>query len=196
MSRIFGRDRELGLLSKRLDEAASGKGSTVLVGGEAGVGKTRLIEECIELAKGQGGFRTMRGQCLQGSLTPYMPMMDALRNGGLEHLLTSGAVPPRVESVYLVADTGVLISKRERASGSGDSDVFTGMLTAVTQFIKDSIAQAGRSPEGDTSSIRLGDFNIVALHGKVDVRVAVAVDDVHVEPERVLQKFGHETIAR
>ena len=41
---LVGRDRELGILRDHLDAALAGHGSLVLIGGEAGIGKTALAE--------------------------------------------------------------------------------------------------------------------------------------------------------
>jgi DNA-binding CsgD family transcriptional regulator len=44
---IFGRGRELKVLSRIVDDARSGRGRIVLIEGEAGIGKTSLIEACL-----------------------------------------------------------------------------------------------------------------------------------------------------
>jgi predicted ATPase len=43
-STLVGRDRELGVLRRHLDTARAGHGSLMLIGGEAGIGKTALVE--------------------------------------------------------------------------------------------------------------------------------------------------------
>ena len=47
---IVGREREIEVLTKYLDDALAGKGSCVFISGEAGIGKTRLIEEMKMIA--------------------------------------------------------------------------------------------------------------------------------------------------
>ena len=42
---IVGRSEEMILLGQALDQAAEGRGGAVIVSGEAGVGKTRLLTE-------------------------------------------------------------------------------------------------------------------------------------------------------
>jgi predicted ATPase len=64
--------------------------------GEAGIGKTRLVEEVKAIATSRG-FQVLSGYGLYESLTPYMPLREALRAGGLDQLLAEHA--PRVESV-------------------------------------------------------------------------------------------------
>jgi len=51
---LVGRDGEIRQLRKHLDLARAGKGATIFIGGEAGVGKTRLVNEFINQAKGTG----------------------------------------------------------------------------------------------------------------------------------------------
>jgi predicted ATPase len=43
-SRLVGRDRELTILRERLAAALASRGSLVLIGGEAGIGKTTLAD--------------------------------------------------------------------------------------------------------------------------------------------------------
>ena len=47
---IYGRDRERAQLRELLDDAIAGRGSLVLISGEAGIGKTTLVDDLISLA--------------------------------------------------------------------------------------------------------------------------------------------------
>lgn len=73
-----GRDKEIAALVEFLNECLKARGRTVVVSGEAGIGKTRLVNEVIERAQ-KLGFRILEGQCLPGSATPYLPFEEALR---------------------------------------------------------------------------------------------------------------------
>src|SRR5262249_51204994 len=60
-ARLVGRDSELSELSDFLIQAIDGSGSALLVGGESGVGKSRILDELRIIALAQGAV-VMRGQ--------------------------------------------------------------------------------------------------------------------------------------
>jgi predicted ATPase len=80
-SRTFvGRVEELELLEAARVRAANGEPAVVLVGGEAGVGKTRLVTELTGRYVSEG-TRVLAGGCVpvgDGAL-PYAPIVEALR---------------------------------------------------------------------------------------------------------------------
>ncbi|MET0769589.1 MAG: alpha/beta fold hydrolase, partial [Solirubrobacteraceae bacterium] len=82
---MIGRAEELERLERALRRAGSGTGSAVLVAGEAGIGKTRLVGELARHA-GDAGFQVLVGRCLDlvGTELPYQPFVDALRSRGGE----------------------------------------------------------------------------------------------------------------
>jgi DNA-binding CsgD family transcriptional regulator/tetratricopeptide (TPR) repeat protein len=77
---FVGRGEELRRLQAVLDDARSGVVSTVIVGGEAGVGKTRLLAELRAVAE-SAGVRFLVGGCvdLGDGARPYDPLVAALR---------------------------------------------------------------------------------------------------------------------
>lgn len=73
------RDTELAVAHRLLTRALRGEGGVLLVTGEAGVGKSRLVEETAAAAV-RGGGRVLRGRCTQGELSaPYAPWAEAIR---------------------------------------------------------------------------------------------------------------------
>lgn len=76
---LVGRDDELELLLMRVSDSLGGHGRVVLVGGEAGIGKTRLCEELESRARNLG-FVIMVGRCLPGASTAFLPFHDTLRS--------------------------------------------------------------------------------------------------------------------
>ncbi|OHV32437.1 MULTISPECIES: helix-turn-helix transcriptional regulator [Pseudofrankia] len=80
-SSVFvGRAVELARLEGALRRAADGEGAGVIVGGEAGVGKTRLVEETAARAAA-AGHTVLAGGCveLEGDGLPLAPVVEALR---------------------------------------------------------------------------------------------------------------------
>ncbi|MEU2611948.1 AAA family ATPase [Micromonospora sp. NPDC007271] len=77
---LVGRQQELAGLREALGRARAGEPATALVGGEAGVGKTRLLEEFGALAAVDGA-RVLVGQCLElgEAGLPFAPFAAALR---------------------------------------------------------------------------------------------------------------------
>jgi predicted ATPase/DNA-binding CsgD family transcriptional regulator len=77
---LVGRDADLAVLRDALKRTRTAEPSTVLVGGEAGVGKTRLVEEFCRAATGEGA-RVLSGQCLElgEEGLPFAPFAAALR---------------------------------------------------------------------------------------------------------------------
>src|SRR6201999_928399 len=79
MGALVGRDAELAQLRGLLEDAAAGRAVTGLVSGDAGIGKSRLVAEAMQLAE-RDGFTVLCGQCAEiGDSVPYLPFADAFR---------------------------------------------------------------------------------------------------------------------
>ncbi len=75
---FVGREREREALDTRWKRAASGNGGTVLLSGEAGIGKTRLAGELARAAETQGA-RVYHGTTSYPEAAPYQSVLEALR---------------------------------------------------------------------------------------------------------------------
>ncbi|HEC34934.1 MAG TPA: hypothetical protein ENI39_00180, partial [Anaerolineae bacterium] len=76
---FVGRGDEHAQLVAWWERAQRGEGRLALVEGEAGVGKTRLVEEVARYAEAQGAV-VLRGRCYEfGNGVPYQPVAEALR---------------------------------------------------------------------------------------------------------------------
>ncbi|MFJ6348489.1 AAA family ATPase [Streptomyces sp. NPDC092046] len=74
----MGRGTETGRIADALADARSGRGGTVMVTGEPGVGKTRLAAEAVAAAR-DAGMATARGRAGSvGPAVPYRPLVEAL----------------------------------------------------------------------------------------------------------------------
>jgi DNA-binding SARP family transcriptional activator/tetratricopeptide (TPR) repeat protein len=76
---FVGRQTEMGQLLETWSRAARGRGACVFVGGEPGVGKSRLILEFAHAVEERGG-RVLIGATGSPEATPYESIVDALRS--------------------------------------------------------------------------------------------------------------------
>ena len=77
---FVGREREMEQLKERLTDAFSGLGSVVMVVGDAGIGKTRLLQEFATYARLRGA-QVLWGAAYEGEARlPYGPFAEALRD--------------------------------------------------------------------------------------------------------------------
>jgi DNA-binding SARP family transcriptional activator len=75
---FVGRAAELAALRERWEAAVAGRGGLVLVGGEAGIGKTRLVREFASLCEARGAQSYSAGTTFPETV-PYEPFVGLLR---------------------------------------------------------------------------------------------------------------------
>src|SRR5262245_15139148 len=143
---FVGRTAELARLRQRLQETRAGRGGLVMLVGEPGIGKTRLVEELADAARAERAL-VVGGRCYEGeSARPYGPFVEALsdyaRSATTEALRTDlgfGAAPlARLAPVLRerlpdVAEAVALQPDEERVR----------VLDSVTQFL---LAVGARAP--------------------------------------------------
>ncbi len=77
LDKLIDREEELEKLKEELNETIDGKGNTIFIEGEKGIGKTRLVYEIKKMAV-EEGFDLIKGGSLVGDYNPYRPFKDAL----------------------------------------------------------------------------------------------------------------------
>jgi predicted ATPase/DNA-binding winged helix-turn-helix (wHTH) protein len=77
---LVGRQREVDSLASWFQRATQGTRQVVFVSGEAGMGKTTLVEQWLARLATRKGVRIARGQCVEhfGEGEPYLPLLEAL----------------------------------------------------------------------------------------------------------------------
>src|SRR3990172_1860174 len=110
---LIGREAELAALEAALLEARRGSGGLALLGGEAGLGKSRLSGRLVERAESLGVV-VLQGGCTEAELAlPYLPFIEALGN----HVAAVGApkvrhlvgAPPAGPPRAAAGDRGLLL---------------------------------------------------------------------------------------
>ncbi|RPH48788.1 MAG: guanylate cyclase [Desulfobacteraceae bacterium] len=80
LTRFMGRGREMETLKEAFEKVRSAEGQVVGIVGEAGVGKSRLLLEFLNLLP-KDGYGYFEGRCLHyGGAMPYLPILDVLRS--------------------------------------------------------------------------------------------------------------------
>jgi class 3 adenylate cyclase len=143
---LVGRDGELARLRTAVADLRSGRGQVVLVVGEAGLGKTRMLAELRSLAGDEVTW--LEGRCVSyGAGTPYAPFVELLRTWlGVEETDTELAVRTKLR-----ARAGALLgSAQERTipflglllSIRLEQDVERDLLTLSADELSDRVQEA------------------------------------------------------
>ncbi|MGI5284539.1 ATP-binding protein [Nonomuraea polychroma] len=132
VSPVFvGREQELEALAESFDEARKGKVTAVLLGGEAGVGKTRLVQRFTERCAADGAH-VLFGGCVELSTEglAYAPFTAALRQLVREQgpAAVAGLLPEGGQR-----DLARLLPEFGEPSGDGETD--TGRARLFEQFL-------------------------------------------------------------
>jgi len=77
MPELVGREKELLKLEEAIESALLSKGNTILISGEAGIGKTRLANEIVSYAKLKN-FRILKHRCTEEFSISLLPFRKAL----------------------------------------------------------------------------------------------------------------------
>jgi DNA-binding CsgD family transcriptional regulator/tetratricopeptide (TPR) repeat protein len=155
---FVGREAELGRLAEALRSAAHRQPTTVLLGGDAGVGKTGLLAEFCDRARAQGAS-VLTGACLElsGEGLPFAPVIETLRE-----------LPDQLGVVEL-----------RRLAG----DAWTAELERLLPGLRSGDHRARAAPSGElTPRSQLGLFEALLglLSRLAEARpVVVVLEDVH-----------------
>lgn len=159
---LVGRRAELALLQAALVRADEGSAGSVLLSGDAGVGKTRLITELREHADAREAL-VLSGGCIdiaEDSL-PYLPFADALQS------LASAPDPDVLAVLRAHPALRRLLPQHEDAPGAGSG--------AVEQEMR-----RGAFTAQDLGQLQLFEAVLGALAGLARERLVVLViEDLH-----------------
>ena len=152
---LIGRDRELRELVEALDDTASGRGSLILIGGEPGIGKSRLADELATVARERGHLVLWGRGWEDAGAPPYWPWVQAMRG-------------------YLRASSDDEI--REHV-GAGAVDV-----AQMVPDLRGRLTDVPPSPDFSTESARFQLFDSTAtlLRNAARTRpIVIVLDDLH-----------------
>ena len=79
LTRFVGRQTEIAALTEALERAGARQGQVVALVGEAGMGKSRLVYECVHAYRTQSWLVLESASVSYGKATPYFPVLDLLK---------------------------------------------------------------------------------------------------------------------
>jgi DNA-binding SARP family transcriptional activator len=133
-SPFVGRDTELSCLRERWKGVCGGARAAVVLGGEPGIGKTRLASELAREVHEQGAL-VLYGRCDEGLAVPYQPFVEALR----PYVRAVGLDRLRAELGHLAPELGRLLPELaalgEPIRGDPESERFA-LFEAVAALIE------------------------------------------------------------
>jgi len=187
---FVGRRREVDRIWAALEAARSGRSAVFFVGGEAGVGKTRLVEEIASRAT-ESGIRLLSGGCvdLGGEGVPFAPIVEALRDMSRDlspAALAALVAPGRAELLRLLPDLGA-------AGGNGPAiglsyappqgrmfELLLGLLARLATGEEPVLLVVEDIHWADSSTLDLLAFLVRNLrHGHVVLLATYRSDDLH-----------------
>ncbi len=132
-ARLVGRDAEMKSLLHGLEKAIGWESSGILIGGESGVGKSRLMDE-LRIRALVNGALVVVGQAIGAGSSPYQVWREPLRR------LILGARLDEVDAGVLkavVSDIDLLLSKTVAPAAALTGETAQARLTAIVgQMIK------------------------------------------------------------
>ena len=108
---FVGREGERGVIDEQLAATAAGRGAAVALVGEAGVGKSRLVRECLEALR-HAGWLVLEGAAVSyGQGTPFYPVIEVLRAYfGVDRRDDAARVRDRITARVLALDPALATS--------------------------------------------------------------------------------------
>ena len=181
---LIDREEELNQLKEHLEDAIAGNGSTVLISGEAGVGKTRLMEEFLNYSATKG-INVLAGSTASDTIYPFHILSKALEKE-IEKPLFQDQEYISFTAIFAVDRSGLLIAQASSEADGLDADIFAGMLSAVQDFVRDSFDSTGEQRTG-LGRLEYGDMKIMIEHGPHLFLTAVFHGSEHPDMKNLLR---------
>lgn len=156
---LIGRDHPAGVLRAEIGRATASHGGLVLVTGEAGIGKTTLVTDAMEVARERGAL-VLSGSCWDSTAAPgFWPWVQVIR--GLRRQASTAEWAAAEEAAG--GRLGVLLGEPGDAEANqfGMFDAVTSALVAVSQW-RPVLVVVDDLHWADPSSVRMLEF--VAQH--------------------------------
>ncbi|HEY7048173.1 MAG TPA: AAA family ATPase [Jatrophihabitantaceae bacterium] len=111
-SPLIGRAAELDRLLRGLEDASAANASAIVLSGDAGVGKTRILAELTQRADEKDGVLTLIGHCIDfgDAGLPFVPFSEAFGRLGADHADISDTLLSEYPAIARLMPTQRVIS--------------------------------------------------------------------------------------
>ena len=194
---FVGRDAQLAALRAALERSAAGSLHAVLLAGEPGIGKTRLLAELAREA-GTLGTRWLEGRCYEGEGAPaFWPWVQVLRELVADvpaSALAAELGPGAADVAELLPELRRRLPRLSRPDDMGSDQARFRVFESITALLG---RAAARGPLvvalddlhwGDADSLRLFDF-VVHTRPTAPILLVGAYRDVEVRRDRPLARL-------
>src|SRR5512141_1573958 len=164
---LIGRDAPLSAGFNTLDRARSAHGSTLLVSGEAGIGKSRFLRALVEKAHSLG-FVALQGACFEADRAhPYAPVLDLVR-------VLSATASPTLAGHYFAPASAELVT----------------LFPELRSVFPDTSPIAAFDPEEERRRLFHSFTEAISALGRVQP-VLLVIEDVHWSDDATLDLILH-----
>ncbi len=178
-----GREKEIAVLREKFLSVADSRGSTVMVSGEAGIGKTRLVNEFTE-SLDVGSHAVLYGAAFPNTMKPFLMFSRSLEGHISEPLFREQAYIS-FSQIFAIDTAGLVVAKATPKCEDIDPDIFAGMFSAVQDFISDSFSNSEAKGLG---RLDYGEMGILIEHGEHIFLTAIFRGKEHPEMKNELKK--------
>ncbi|MCK4757125.1 MAG: AAA family ATPase, partial [Thermoplasmata archaeon] len=180
MSDIIGREEELAEFKTAFQKSMKGEGQTIILTGDAGIGKTSMTRNIVQWAS-DAGATAIIGHCSYGEKAePYHPLRKALALIGETEALNLEE-QTSFDEIFLISKTGLLMNHLSNLEGEAiDEDILSSMLTAVQDFVKDSFGDGeNMEQKGGLGRLEYQNKKVLLEHGNHVFMAAVVSGEEH-----------------
>ncbi len=184
---LMGREDEISILDKCLSDARDMKGSSIFLTGITGIGKSVLMDHFLE-SQDTDDIKIIKAYSDISEYKPFNVFSTAF-----EKYLSEPLFRPKdhvsFSKVFVIDRSGLLLAESSvMMAGDMDADIFAGMLSAVQDFVRNSLDTSLEKKSG-IKKMEYGDMSILIENGERIFLTSIYKGTGHPDMERVMKNM-------